>query len=397
MAGVKWTPMGKRYPGVSKRVDEAGRERFRAVVWVKDPDSPSGRKQLVKTFDRAGDAKDWREDYGGTKPKRAPRTEKVTLAELWAELKESEDYADATLKRDEAMWSHIVAAKLDRRFITDIERDDIDGMLKKLADRPATREKVRSLVSKLYEFEMSKLRPRVDENPAKTHRKRRTRADKKQHPNHRDRRRLRILSEEELARLVTATDVRWQAMVELMAYVGLRPGEAVALTLSKLDVLKRELTIDTARSGDTKTGEERTITLPKVVVEDILLPHIRRAYGEAWDPEAPMFPRSDGRAISTKHEYDAWRRTFLTAAKRAEVNHGLSPNDLRHHAASYSIGLGATVYSVKNMMGHAKPSITLDVYGYLWDDSAEKLATKLDKAIRKTRKPAAEAKVVALS
>lgn len=29
-----------------------------------------------------------------------------------------------------------------------------------------------------------------------------------------------------------------------------------------------------------------------------------------------------------------------------------------------------------------QPSITLDVYGELWDDSQEQLATKLDEAIR---------------
>jgi hypothetical protein len=34
------------------------------------------------------------------------------------------------------------------------------------------------------------------------------------------------------------------------------------------------------------------------------------------------------------------------------------------------------------MVGHSKPSITLDVYGELWDDSQEQLASRLDAAIR---------------
>ena len=34
------------------------------------------------------------------------------------------------------------------------------------------------------------------------------------------------------------------------------------------------------------------------------------------------------------------------------------------------------------MVGHSKPSITLDVYGELWDTSQEQLAAKLDEAIR---------------
>jgi hypothetical protein len=36
------------------------------------------------------------------------------------------------------------------------------------------------------------------------------------------------------------------------------------------------------------------------------------------------------------------------------------------------------------MVGHAKPSITLDTYGHLWDDSADRLAERLDAAIRAT-------------
>jgi hypothetical protein len=37
---------------------------------------------------------------------------------------------------------------------------------------------------------------------------------------------------------------------------------------------------------------------------------------------------------------------------------------------------------VQRMVGHSKPSITLEDYGELWDDSQEQLATKLDEAIR---------------
>jgi integrase len=45
---------------------------------------------------------------------------------------------------------------------------------------------------------------------------------------------------------------------------GLRPGEAYALRVGKFDPLKRTLFIDTSTSGDTKTGEARTVVLPSV-------------------------------------------------------------------------------------------------------------------------------------
>lgn len=39
------------------------------------------------------------------------------------------------------------------------------------------------------------------------------------------------------------------------------------------------------------------------------------------------------------------------------------------------------------MVGHSKPSITLDVYGELWDETQGKLAERMDEALRKEAKP----------
>lgn len=137
--------------------------------------------------------------------------------------------------------------------------------------------------------------------------------------------------------------------------------------------------------------------MPNVLVE-MLTDHIAR-FSEPSDPNAPMFPKEDGSAIASKHSYDAFsRRHFREAAKRASVNHGLSPNDMRHMAAARAIAAGADVYSVAKMLGHAKPSITLDVYGYLWDGRDEDVADKLDGRIRAARAQQSKpAEVIALT
>jgi integrase len=73
-------------------------------------------------------------------------------------------------------------------------------------------------------------------------------------------------------------------------------------------------------------------------------------------------------------------------------------NDLRHSAVSFAVAHGANVYAVQRMVGHSKPSITLDVYGELWDDSQEQLAGQLDAAIRaESAVPAQGGAVVELS
>ncbi len=60
----------------------------------------------------------------------------------------------------------------------------------------------------------------------------------------------------------------------------------------------------------------------------------------------------------------------------------LSPHDLRHTAASLAISAGANVKAVQRMLGHAKASMTLDVYADLFDDDLDLVAGRLDEKIR---------------
>jgi integrase len=243
------------------------------------------------------------------------------------------------------------------------------------------RDKTRRVLSSVYAFANDKRYVTV--SPIRVERKRTTRTARMRHHAEAGKRH-RILTEDELARLLAETPERYRALVEVMAYCGLRPGEAVALRVGKFDPMKRTLLIDTSLTGFTKTGEPRTLVLPAVVAE-MLTEHLAR-FSDPSDRDAPMFPKSDGGAIDSKFSYDAWsRRHFREAARRADVNHGLSPNDCRHMAAARAIAAGADVYSVAKMLGHAKPSITLDTYGYLWDSSQEEVADKLDERIRQER------------
>lgn len=58
----------------------------------------------------------------------------------------------------------------------------------------------------------------------------------------------------------------------------------------------------------------------------------------------------------------------------------VTPHDLRHTAASLAISAGANVKAVQRMLGHASAAMTLDVYGDLFDDDLDSVATALDQA-----------------
>jgi integrase len=60
----------------------------------------------------------------------------------------------------------------------------------------------------------------------------------------------------------------------------------------------------------------------------------------------------------------------------------ITPHSLRHTAASLAVSAGANVKAVQRMLGHAKASMTLDVYADLFDDDLDVVADQLDTAIK---------------
>jgi integrase len=57
-----------------------------------------------------------------------------------------------------------------------------------------------------------------------------------------------------------------------------------------------------------------------------------------------------------------------------------SPHDLRHHYASMLIDGGESVVVVARRLGHSNPSMTLDVYSHLFQDTAERTRSVVDAA-----------------
>jgi integrase len=361
-----------------------GTKARRYRVWHRD----STGRNVGKVFSRLRDAEDHvklvgHQEITGTLADR--KAGRQTFRQLWEEVHKAVDYAPATLEMHQWVWRHIEA--LADKPIGDISPAMVSKVLSRIK-APVMREKARLIVSSMFKYAIAERR--VNVNPAKRERRPTTRAARRRERNTAGEE-IRRLDMKQLSALTAEIPERYQAMVRLMAHVGLRPGEAYALRVGKVDLLRRTVTVDTAASGSTKTGESRTIPVPTVVA-DILRDHIAE-WSDPNNPKALAFPDSNGGMA----ESSSFRHTFQRAAKRAGVNHGLRVNDLRHTAAAFAIGNGADVYAVQRMLGHAKPSITLDVYGSLWDQSLERLADKLDSAIRSSWREPDAGKVVDLA
>jgi integrase len=99
---------------------------------------------------------------------------------------------------------------------------------------------------------------------------------------------------------------------------------------------------------------------------------------------ANLFVRPKGGPL----ERDKFRQSVIRPALRAAgLPDTLRTYDLRHSHASLLIDRGANVLAVAQRMGHSDPTVTLRVYGHLFDGIQEKLTEELDQLRRDTEGP----------
>lgn len=157
-------------------------------------------------------------------------------------------------------------------------------------------------------------------------------------------------------------------LLAMMAYAGLRPGEALALRWG--DVRERTILVERSVSlgaiKDTKTGKSRTVRLLAPLHAD--LREWRMRCGRPSDHEL-VFPGHDGKPWS-EPAYQSWRRrAFKRALTAAGIGHA-RPYDLRHSFASLLIHEGRSVVDVARQLGHSA-TMTLRVYGHVLDEFAD--------------------------
>jgi integrase len=172
-----------------------------------------------------------------------------------------------------------------------------------------------------------------------------------------------------------------RVLVPVLAYRGLRWGEAIVLRTSDVEFLRRRISVNrnavqvgvTHQVGPTKGKENRSVPVPQFVLDAISIACQGRRnqmpqYSVMGAP--PPRPKSS----------NGW----LTRAVKAAGVQSITPHDLRHTAASLAVPAGANVLAVSRTLGHKSAALTLDTYADLFDsDYLEAVATALDAAREK--------------
>lgn len=159
----------------------------------------------------------------------------------------------------------------------------------------------------------------------------------------------RILSVEEVERLVAETPARYRALVATAAWTGMRLGELRALTWEDIDLEARLIGVTKSRYRDTvqdgtKNGCNRVVPIPPHLADDLAA---LRASCHA-PPGSPVFTTSRGTPVDAD---DFRRRVFAPALARAGLDPRTRIHDLRHTSASLYLASGATVREVMDIHG----------------------------------------------
>ena len=175
----------------------------------------------------------------------------------------------------------------------------------------------------------------------------------------------------------------YRALILVLGQGGLRWGEASALRVMDVDLLRRRLHVRHSVSdvkGKLVFGVPKSHATRSVPITATLAGELERQIA-GRGPADPLFPSPEGGWLYLRN----FRRRDFDPAAAAVGLHGVTPHVLRHTAASLAVRAGANVKAVQRMLGHASAAMTLDVYAGLFDDELDSIAERMEEDALRTR------------
>ncbi|OPX90294.1 MAG: putative prophage phiRv2 integrase [Pelotomaculum sp. PtaB.Bin104] len=199
--------------------------------------------------------------------------------------------------------------------------------------------------------------------------------------------------EEQTATMLAALEteeLKYQSMLQLALFTGLRRGELMGLEWQDVDFDKKTLEIRQSsqylpgKGVFTKSpkneSSERLLSLPPFLID--LLRQYRRQQsedrlkvGDLWQGSDRLFTTWDGRPMHP----DTPTRWFSKFIKKHGLPH-LPFHGIRHTAATMLINQGLPAKSISGRLGHADIGTTMNIYGHYLKSADREAADRLEKA-----------------
>jgi integrase len=344
---------------IEKRTLKSGRHAYR-VRWR---EAGRGSREHVRSFDRHADAVRFETDLrrrrqlGELVETEAGRETLDEWAREWFESYARPNLAGHTLAYYARAWDLHVLPRLGELELWRITPAVVAGFADELRRDGAGDPTIRKVLSLLQGvLSHAVILGKLQANPAAAIRK----------PAQRRKRAVKPLAPAAVERLRREMPAERDAtLVSVLAYAGLRPGEALALTWEHIGertiLVERSLALGELK--ETKTRSARSVRLLAPLRSD--LNALRMLLGRPGDADL-VFPRPDGEPWRDT-DWRNWRnRVFQPAARRAGLGQ-IRPYDLRHSFVSLLIAERRTIIEVARQAGHS-PTMTLDTYGHVFDE-----------------------------
>jgi integrase len=185
---------------------------------------------------------------------------------------------------------------------------------------------------------------------------------------------VKALTRAELAAFLLVVPPAWRVLFRLLAATGLRISEALALDVRHLVLngsrphvkIRRAIGPDGFDRPKSEHGV-RDVPLPQPLVHE-LRSHVAGLAAPPADVAAEWgtlaFPSVTGRPMDPDN---LRRRVLKPAAEEADAPWA-GFHAFRHTFASLHIERGTNIVRLSRLLGHYKPSFTLDVYSHMLDD-----------------------------
>jgi integrase len=204
-------------------------------------------------------------------------------------------------------------------------------------------------------------------------------------------REIEIIREDEIRVVLDKLKGHLRMIATLALASGMRRGEILALRWIDVDLdggtLRVERSLEQTRAGlrfkspKTRHGR-RSISIPPVAVAEL------RAYRLAQQEQRLalglgkaelVFPTIDGQPRKPNALTNEW--IIATSA----IGRRLSLHALRHTHASSLIAAGIDILTISRRLGHAKPAVTLNVYGHLYASTDDRAAQVIEAMFSRIR------------
>jgi integrase len=344
----------ERKTGVVWRVRwrEGGRNRSKVL----------GRKRDAEAFDAEVRR---RQRTGALATLDAGRERLDEFAEEWWRVYAVPNLAASTLRRYAEVWDRHVLPRVGGYRLREVTPAVVDNLRVELATAGVGAATIRKVLFLLQGIlRLAVVRGHIAVNPVTAVKKPRQVS-----------REVRPLAPKTVERMRSNLGHRDATLVSLLAYAGLRPGEALALKWS--GVRDRTLLVHA-----TKTHTTRTVRLLAPLASD--LAEWRLACGRPAET-ALICPRPEG-GPWRDHDFRNWRkRAFRPATVAAGVG-GARPYDLRHSFVSLLIQEGVSIVEVARQAGHS-PEECLRTYAHVFEEFDPSERVPAEAAIRAARVP----------